>query len=32
MGLQGPDRETFIQERTDIYYAELLLNRVRQGA
>ena len=28
MGLRGPDRETFIQQRTDIYYAELLLNRV----
>ena len=27
IGLRGPDRETFIQQRTDIYYAELLLNR-----
>jgi hypothetical protein len=27
-GLRGAERESFIQERTDIYYAELLLNRV----
>lgn len=27
-GLRGPEREAFIQERTDIYYAELLLKRV----
>jgi hypothetical protein len=27
-GLRGPERELFIQERTDVYYAELLLNRV----
>jgi predicted DsbA family dithiol-disulfide isomerase len=27
-GLRGPEREKFIQERTDIYYAELLLKRV----
>jgi hypothetical protein len=27
-GLRGAERESFVQERTDIYYAELLLNRV----
>ena len=27
-GLRGQDREVFIQEHTDIYYAELLLNRI----
>lgn len=26
--LRGPEREAFIQERTDIYYADLLLRRV----
>ena len=26
--LRGPERESFIQQRTDIYYAELLLTRV----
>jgi hypothetical protein len=26
--LRGSEREKFIQERTDIYYAELLLKRV----
>ena len=27
-GLRGTERESFIEERTDIYYAELLLSRV----
>jgi hypothetical protein len=27
-GLRGPEREAFIREHTDIYYAELLLKRV----
>lgn len=27
-GLRGPEREAFVQERTDIYYADLLLKRV----
>jgi hypothetical protein len=27
-GLRGPERKRFIQERTDIYYAQLLLTRI----